>query len=118
MCVVLGFDQGDGDVGLIVKNVIGALPLAPADQLAAHDNASFGEADLLANLRHRIPASISNGWCDELCTDVAFAEVFLVHIFWVTPSFPRKGTRCQYANYLREIMPDVGQLHPFFLQRN
>ncbi len=47
-CVVLGLDQRQRDVGLVVEDVVGPLGLAAADQLAAHDDAALGEADLLA----------------------------------------------------------------------
>ena len=53
--VVLGLDQGDRDVGLVVEDVVGPLALAPADQFAAHDDAALGEAHLLADLHHLIP---------------------------------------------------------------
>ena len=54
--VVLGLDEGDGDVRLVVEDVVGALGLAAGDQLAADDDAALGEADLLANLRHGHPS--------------------------------------------------------------
>ena len=48
--VVFGLDEGDGDVRLVVEDVVGALGLAAGDQLAADDDPAFGEVDLLANL--------------------------------------------------------------------
>ena len=77
--VVLGLDQGDGDVRLVVEDVVGALGLAARDQLAANNDPAFGKADLLANLRLNVPARLHDGRGDELRADVAFAEVFLVH---------------------------------------
>ena len=77
--VVLGLDQRDGDVGLIVEDVVGALALAPADQLAAHDDATLGEADLLTDLRHLVPPGLVQGGRDELGADVALGEAFLFH---------------------------------------
>ena len=56
--VVLGLDDGDGDVGLVVEDVVGALGLAARDQLAADDDAALGEADFLADLRHLVPARL------------------------------------------------------------
>ena len=41
--VVLGLDDGDRDVRLVVENVVGALGLAAGDQLAADDDAALGE---------------------------------------------------------------------------
>ena len=77
--VVLGLDQRERDVRLVVEDVVGALGLAAGDQLAADDDAALGEADLLADLRHLIPARLAHGGRDELGADVAFAEGFLVH---------------------------------------
>ena len=48
--VVLGLDQRERDVRLVVEDVVRPLGLAACDQLAAHDDAALGEADLLANL--------------------------------------------------------------------
>ncbi len=70
--VVLGFDHGDGDVGFVIENVVGPLALAPADELAPHDDAALGEAHLLADLRHLVPSGLAQGRRDELGTDVAF----------------------------------------------
>ena len=56
--VVLGLDQRDRDVRLVVEDVVGPLGLAAGDQLAAHDDAALGEADLLADLRGFIPAGL------------------------------------------------------------
>ena len=70
--VVFGLDQGDGDVGLVIEDVIGALDLAAADQLAAHDDLPLGETELLADLRHLVPPGVSQGGRDELGADVAF----------------------------------------------
>ncbi len=79
MVVVLGLDQGDGNIGLVIEDVIGALGLAARDQLAADDDAALGETDFLANLEHGIPSGLYDGGRDELGADVAFAEVFFVH---------------------------------------
>ena len=57
--VVLGLDQGDRNVGLVVEDVVGSLGLAPGDELAADDDPALGEADLLADLQHLIPARLA-----------------------------------------------------------
>ena len=82
MVVVLGFDQCDGQVGLVVENVVGPLALAPADQLATHHDAALGEVDFLADLCHLVPARLAQGRGDELGADVAFAQALLVHGDW------------------------------------
>ena len=77
--LVLGLDHGNRDVGLMVNDVVGPLALAPADQLALHDDSSLGVGDLLANLRHLLPSGLSQGARNELRADVAFREASLVH---------------------------------------
>lgn len=47
-------------------------------QLATHDDAALGEADLLANLVVQIPAGGGDGRRDVLGTDVTLEEVFFV----------------------------------------
>ena len=76
--VVLGLDQGDGQVGGVVEDVVGPFLLAPRVQLAAHDDAAPGEADFLAHLGGEVPASPLQGRGDVLGADVALGEVFLV----------------------------------------
>ena len=78
VAVVLGLDDGNGEIGGVVEDVVGALVLAPGVQLAADDDAAPGEADLLAHLRGEIPAGTPQGRGDVLRADVAFREVLLV----------------------------------------
>lgn len=68
--VVLGLDDGDGDVGFVVEDVVGAFVLAARDQLAADDDAALGEADFLADLGGEVPARAQDGGGDELRADV------------------------------------------------
>jgi hypothetical protein len=56
MIVVLCLDDGDGDIGLVIEDVIGAFRLATGDELAPNDDAPLGEGHLLADLRHPVPA--------------------------------------------------------------
>ena len=49
------------DVGLVIEDVVGALGLAAGDELAADDDAALGEADLLADLQHPVPARAFHG---------------------------------------------------------
>jgi hypothetical protein len=76
--VVFGLDEGDGNVGLVVENVVGTLGLAAGYQSAADDDPAFCERNLFANLRQDIPARLLDSGRDELSTDVAFAEAFLI----------------------------------------
>ena len=78
--VVLGFNEGDGDVGLDVEDVVGALALAARDQPAADDDAALRERDLLADLRLEVPPGLQDGGRDELRAHLALVQVLLVHL--------------------------------------
>ena len=56
MVVVLGLDDGDRIIGLVIEDVICALGLAAGDELSSDDDASLGKVDLLAHLHHPVPA--------------------------------------------------------------
>ena len=87
--VVLGLDQRDRDVRLVVENEVGLLRLAARDQLAAHDDPALGEIDLLANLQHLVPAGALDGGQDELRADIAFGEAPFIHRPAQIPHFPQ-----------------------------
>lgn len=76
---ILGLDDGQGDIGLIVEDVVSALGFAARDQLTAHDDAALGEANLFADLRLQVPARRDQGGGNELGADVAFAEGGVAH---------------------------------------
>ena len=105
--IVLGLDQGDRDVGLVIQNVVGPLAPAPADELAAHDDTALGEADFLADLRHLVPPGLSQGRCDELRADVAFAEAFLLHRDSITREAYRKKAFSTRAMVARRLLPSA-----------
>jgi hypothetical protein len=77
--VVLRLDQRDGDVWLIIKNVVCATALASRDELATHDDASLSEEHLFTKLHDFIPASLPERWRDEFGADVALGKRFLVY---------------------------------------
>ena len=79
MSVVLGLDERDRNVWLVVENIVGALGLPARDQLAAHDDPTLGEAHFLANLQQLVPPRLAQGRRDELGADVTFTKTFLVH---------------------------------------
>jgi len=74
--VVLRFDQSDGNIRFVVKNVVGSLSFTPRNQLVANDNPSSREEDLFTNLRLDIPTRLHDGGRDELRANIAFGEVF------------------------------------------
>ena len=59
--VVLGLDQRQRNVRLVIEDVVGAFRLAARNQLAAHDDPALGEADLLADLQRRFSISAIHG---------------------------------------------------------
>ena len=77
--IVLGLDNGDRNIGFVIKNVVGALGFAAGNELAPDNDAAFGEVDLFANLHHPVPARAFDGGAYELGADIALAEIFLVH---------------------------------------
>ena len=78
--VVLRLDDGDWDIGLVIKDVIGAFGLAAGNELSPDDDASLGESDLLTDLHHPVPPRSFHRGANELGADIALAEVFLVHV--------------------------------------
>ena len=96
MGIVLGLDDRDGNVRLVVEDVVGALGLSARDQLATHDDAALGEAHLLADLQHLVPPRPAQGRRDELGADVPFGQVSLVNSgqqalvpSWSPASYPK-----------------------------
>jgi len=105
MVIVLGLNDGDGNIGLVIKDIICALGLASGNELTSDDDAPFGEVDLLSNLHHPVPARAFDGGADELGTDIAFAEVFLVHTlverFSISPGPKTQEARLLYPCLLQ-----------------
>lgn len=72
MLVVLGLNDGDRDIGFVVKDVIRPLALATGSEIALHIDTAIGEADFLPDLFLHVPASLFQRGRDELGADVAF----------------------------------------------
>src|SRR5438105_4803980 len=72
--VVLRLDDSDRDIGLVIKDVIGAFGFATSNELPPDDDTSLGEGDLLTDLHHPVPACAFYRRADELGADIAFAE--------------------------------------------
>ena len=77
--VVLSLDDGDGDIGLVVENIISTFLCATGVEFSPDIDPSIGEGDFLANLVLDVPARCLDLGRDELGADVAFAEIFFVH---------------------------------------
>ncbi|MNN41588.1 hypothetical protein D3C81_1557160 [compost metagenome] len=72
--VVLGLDNRQRQVGLVIQDVVGAARLASAVQLATDDDAPLGKADFLTDLLVQIPARRGDGRCDVFAADVTLSQ--------------------------------------------
>jgi len=79
--VVLGFDDREGDVGLVIENVIDALLRASSVDFSSHIDSTISETNLFANLGVEVPARCHEAGRDELRAYVAFTEGFFVKRF-------------------------------------
>ena len=72
------FNQGDGDVRLVVENVVSKLGLAAGDQLATDNDSAIREVDFLTYLKIDVPPCLLNGGCDKFGANIPFGEGLLV----------------------------------------
>lgn len=72
--IVLCLDDGDGDVRLIIKDIVGPLALAPCGEFAPHVDFTIGKGDFFEELGVLVPASGFEGGGDVLGTDVPLGE--------------------------------------------
>jgi|GEM_PF-5293509 hypothetical protein len=81
LCLLSFVYDGDGNIRLVVKDIISAFGSPSTDELATDYHTPVGERHLFTDLRLEVPAGLGQGWPDELGTDVSLAEGFLVHFF-------------------------------------
>ncbi len=74
-----GLDDREGDVELVVEDVVHPLFRAARVNFSPHINSPIGETDLFTNLSVEIPSSRNKAGRDELRADVAFTKGFFVH---------------------------------------
>jgi hypothetical protein len=75
--VVLGFNDGKGEVGLVVENIVGTLLGAARVELAPDDDYSGGKGDFFPNLAMEVPAGGHNdSRCDILGANVGSVSDF------------------------------------------
>ena len=75
--VVLRFEDGKGQVGLVVEHVVGASPLPTHGEPPAHNDPTVGEY-LLAEMPRLPPPGLADCRREVLRADVAFAQCLLV----------------------------------------
>src|ERR1017187_3702069 len=74
MVVVFGFNDGEGNARLEIKDVVGATRLAPGGHLAPNDHAALREGDLLPDLGLDIPPGREQSGRNEFGANVPLAE--------------------------------------------
>ncbi len=78
MAIVLGFDYGDGDIGLVEQHIISPFMFGAGVELAANDYPAFGKGKFFQDLGGYIPSRLLQGRRDELGADVALGELFFI----------------------------------------
>ena len=76
MLVVLGLNNGNGNVGLEVEDVVSALGFAAGGELALDVDFAVGEGDFFQELAELVPPRFFEGRGDILGADIALGEVF------------------------------------------
>src|SRR5437016_13423206 len=80
--VVLRLDNGKRDVWLVVQDVVDLLRHIALHRLAAHDNSTPCDVDLLPQLSHDVPLpaiGTEDGGRDDFRADVGSGEFLLLH---------------------------------------
>jgi hypothetical protein len=77
--VILGFDNGDRDVGLVIEDVVSALLRSSCMKFSPDINPPISKANFLANLCVDVPSRRQNVGRDEFGANVSFAEGSLIH---------------------------------------
>ena len=101
--VVFGFDDGDGQVRLVEKKIVGLLGFSAPDGFAPDDDTALCEVGLLAELGHHVPASAlgaAERRRDELGPNVRFGEGFFVHALSINSIWRlQRGFRRGFAGF-------------------
>ena len=77
--IVLRLNDGDGNVRFVIENVVGPLPGSTGVEFPPDINPAVREADFLTHLVMKVPPGLDKMGRDELGTNIALAEGFLVH---------------------------------------
>jgi len=72
MLIVFGFNDGNGDIWLVVENLIRSFAFSTTGEVAFDIDTTIRESDFFSDLGKRIPASLFQGWLNILCADVSF----------------------------------------------
>ena len=74
MVIVFGFDNREGNMGLVVEDVASAFYGTAFCFLATYKHAPVGERDRLLHLQHSVPAGDHNCRSNELRANVLYRK--------------------------------------------
>lgn len=57
MAIAFRLDERNGDIRLVIEDIVGAFGLPTSHELAPDDDPPFGKPDFLTNLRQLVPSS-------------------------------------------------------------
>ena len=77
--VIFGLNDCYGHIGFVKKNIISTLTLGAGVQLAAHNNAPFGQGKFFTYLGSNIPPRLLQSRGDEFSADITLAELTFIH---------------------------------------
>ncbi len=72
MLVVFGFNDSNGDIGLVVENVIRSFAFSSTGKVAFDIDTTIRESDFFSDLGKRVPANLFQSWLNVFCADVSF----------------------------------------------
>jgi len=77
--VVLGFDNGKGEVGGVVEDIICKLRCRPCHSRAFDQHPALGDINFLSDLQMEIPAGLYQSGNNIFGADIPFGQALLVH---------------------------------------
>ena len=81
---IFGLYERNREIVFVIENIVRSLLLSARNSLAAHIDASSGEAHLLSDLRLNIPPRCDERRSDVLRTDIALRKAVVGHTFTLT----------------------------------
>lgn len=72
MVIILGLNNGDGDVRLIIQNIINTFGSAPGDGITTDIDAAIGQGNFFQKLGLGIPSGSFQSRCNEFGANIAF----------------------------------------------
>ena len=95
---VLGLDDGDGDVVLVVEDAVGPFLASALAHVALDNDPALGQGHFLAHLGMNIPAGLFEGGDDLLGADIPLGKDFVVHQVLLKSSGSSWAVLCPTSN--------------------